>query len=131
MPRNAVAIWLKAVFLIASVPPLVGWAPLPMALKDSPEWQIKTVLILIITGCAVSLLGIFWPDRLDGGAIEQLGLIILMIGIGLFVYALVNAVPTSWFGVVVYAGLAIAFGIQWWSIREFRRSLLPVPVSNG
>ena len=131
MPRNAVAIWFKAVFMIASIPPLFGWTPLPMALQNASEWQVRAILILIIAGCFVSLVGIFWRNRLDGGAIEQFGLIILIVGIVLFVVALLNAVPTSWFGAIVYSGLAVAFGIQWWLIHRYRRSLLTPEGSDG
>lgn len=123
VPRNAVAVWLKAVFMIASTPPLFGWAPLPGVLQSVSTWHARSVLILIIAGCFISLIGIFWPDRLDGGAIEQLGLVILTIGIGLFVSAILVVVPRNWFSSVVYAGLAIAFVIQFWSIRRFRKSL--------
>jgi len=123
MPRNAVAVWLKAVFLIASIPPLLGWTPLPMALLGIQTWQARSILILIIVGCAISLVGIFWPDRLDGGAIEQFGLIVLAVAISLFVVAFLQVIPTSWFGASTYTGLAIAFCIQWWSIRRYRRSL--------
>jgi hypothetical protein len=123
LPRNAVAVWLKAVFLVASIPPLFGWAPMPMVMLHTPLWQAQAVLWLIIIGCAISLIGIFYPDRLDGGTIEQLGLVVLFVGISLFVTILLRAVPTSWFGAVIYSGLAAAFGIQWWSIYLYRRSL--------
>lgn len=131
MPRNAVAVWLKAVFMIASVPPLFGWAPIPLSLQSASAWYARATLILIVVGCFVSLVGIFWRDRLDGGVIEQLGLSVLVVGVGLFVVALLRTSPVGWFGAVTYAGLSVAFIIQWLSIYRFRKSLRPVEYSHG
>lgn len=131
MPRNAVAIWLKLTFLLACIPLVAGWAPIPEAFGTAAEWHSKATLWLILIGCALSLGGIFWPDRLDGGAIEQLGLVVLTIGMLVFVYALTKTWPETWWGVCVYSGLTVAFAAQWWNIYRFRRSLRDAAGSDG
>ena len=131
MPRNPIAIWLKTVFFVASILTAVDVLPNPQIFNGVPYWYADATLWLIGVGCGISLIGIFWPDRLDGGAIEMLGIVITIMGLLMFVYVLFKDLPRTAFGMVIYSGLTVCFGIQWVLIHRYRSSLRPTVERDG
>lgn len=123
MRRDAAAIALYLYLVAALTPQLFRLLPLPPVLQSHSNFFVIVTTGALWVGCLIAALGRFWRDELDGGAIEQVGLIAAILGWLLYIWALVQILPTSWFGTTLCGGFLIAFGWQWWLIRRWRRSL--------
>lgn len=151
--RRPTAVCYKAFLGICSIPTALGFLPLPGSLADGPDVYGRTAAIAICFGCAISLLGLLWPIRskgrhcldqnLTGITIEQVGLVFISVGCGLYAGALlgvhldqailvlqygggIRAFLTTWFRDVSLAvgmagGIGLAAAVQLWVIWRYRR----------
>ena len=123
MPRNASAIALKLYLIAVLLPVGVRALPLPGTLQnESTAYGLFTVW-LIIGGCAVAMLGVIWRDRLDGGVIEQFGLIMACLGFAMYGAVLATLFPMTWLPMTMCGGFAVAFGAQFFLIKRWRTTL--------
>ena len=137
MPRNAVAIALKIYFLLILGPMAFGLFEMPQLLKETHVIYRYATFAFAISGCLVSLIGIFWPRAhakkdqrkralavLDGSVIEQSGLVLLVFGMIMFAIPILPALPEMGaFTVFCCGGFVVAFSTQWWIIRNWRADL--------
>jgi FtsH-binding integral membrane protein len=126
MQRNAVAVALMVYLLVAVGPVALKALPLPGTLDRSAGFYGMATVWLIICGCIVSLVGVFWFDRLDGSVIEQFGLVLVSLGFILYAAALARVLPMNqqaWLPLVLCGGFAVAFMVQLWIIYRWRKPL--------
>lgn len=128
--HDAIAIALYLYLLLALTPQMFRLVPLPVALQAHSDYFIAITTSAVWLGCLVCAVGRFWRDDLDGGAIEQLGLLIAIVGWLLYLYAFALILPMSWFGTTAVGGFLVAFVMQWWLIRRWRRRLRALATGN-
>lgn len=123
MRRDYIAIALYGYMTAVLGVQAIRIVPIPLALQGQPLFiQVITTGSLVL-GCLVCMVSRFWRDDLDGGAIEQTGLLISFIGWALYIYAFALLLPMSWFGTFLCGAFLIMFFAQWWSIHKWRRRL--------
>lgn len=123
MERNAVAIAFKIVLFVTQLAITIGIFPFPFSLQQMPLLYAHASVALIWSGSLISIIGIFWKDRLDGGAIEQFGLIIAIIGLILYNIAAARLFPMTWFQFSLALVPMAAFVVRFFQIRKYRRAL--------
>ena len=98
---------------------------LPGILEDKSWWFIAPTVGTVWLGCLICMISRFWRDDLDGGAIEQTGLAVTLIGWFMYAYAFAIELTDHgrWFGLILVGGFIIAFVAQWWEIHHWRAGL--------
>ena len=98
---------------------------LPSILEDKSWYFIGPTVGTVWLGCFTCAISRFWHDDLDGGAIEQTGLAITLIGWFMYAYAFIDQFVDNgrWFGLFLIGGFIVAFLAQWWEIHRWRADL--------
>lgn len=131
MRRDAIAIALYIYLTVALIPQTFNLAPLPDTLQSMGRFMATVTSSAVWVGCALGVVGRLWRDQLDGGAIEQTGLVVSCVGWLLYLWAFWQVLPLAWFGFIACGGFLVAFGTQWWLIRRWRRRLRSLAESHG
>ena len=131
MIRNYSAIGFKIYLIVVTIPVAVGVVPMPGTLAQEAPWYGFVTLWGVVVGCAISLVGIFMKDRLDGSVWEQVGLTSVILGLIGYALALTKALPTSWWPMALCFGLAFFFSLQWREIWKWRKPLRKMVKAHG
>jgi len=132
MRHDAIAISLYIYLTLVLSPQTFHLVPLPAALAPHSDYFNAITTATLWLGCLVCAVARFWRDDLDGGAIEQFGLLVAGIGWVLYLYAFAQLLPMGWFGTALCGGFLLAFAVQWWLIRRWRTRLHELAVAaNG
>jgi hypothetical protein len=103
----------------------------PVALASQPGWFIISCTSSIYVGCLACILGRWWKDDLDGGAIEQFGIAVTLLGWIFYLYAFARQLPDAgWPGVIFVGAFLVAFGAQWVGDYLWRRRLKTLVASG-
>jgi len=133
MRHDAIAISLYVYLTLVLIPQTFHLTPLPLAMQDQSDFLNIMTTGSVWAGCLVCGVGRMWKDDLDGGAIEQFGLVASCIGWLLYLYAFVPmaiATGMGWFTASLCGWFLIAFGAQWWLIRRWRKRLRVIAGSD-
>lgn len=121
--RNAMVFVFKAVLALWLLPAAVG-GEAPKSLEQSPAWMTHGAPWAVIIGAVISVVGLALRDRDDGIDLEQVGLV--LVGIGLATYG--TAVSTSatltqsrW-AAGICLGLAVGAVARWWQMQRYQVS---------
>lgn len=124
--RNEMEVALLAVMAASSTGTALGVVPLPGSLEDTPSIFGQTAAIVLWLGCLVGLFGIGWANRLDGLVIEQVGLLAVALGSGMYALALTLG-GSRWSDIALAFGMSlgvcVAAGVRHWRIYRYRRAL--------
>jgi hypothetical protein len=118
--RNSFELYLLFLGLITGAPLLWGGPPPMSAAALLNPVQVKVWALLLVGGCAVALVGVWWtwwawlarfnpgirPNLATGLLLEQVGMVSVAVGTIIFAYAIV-AVRGS----PLVAGLVLGFGL--------------------
>ena len=132
MRRDYIAVAFYGYLAVVLGVQAIRLVPLPAALQNEPPSFVMITTLSLWAGCMVCAISRFWRDDLDGGAIEQTGLVFANIGWVLYIYAFAGVLPMGWFGFSLCGAFLVAFSAQWWGIHKWRRRLRHLAaVSNG
>ena len=119
--RNAMEICIFAVIALSSSQTALGIRPLPGSLAQGGQVWGQVAASTLCLGCLVALLGLAWPRRDDGLAIEQLGLALTAIGCLFYagaVYVLSGFYPAV-FAIGFSGGIALASVVRYVQIEAY------------
>jgi hypothetical protein len=87
--RRPTAIAYKVILAALWTPTALGLVRLPGSLADTPGVYGEATAAAVVLGCLISLVGLVWRgEKLTGLTLEQVGLVLICGGSGLYVVAL-------------------------------------------
>ena len=123
MRRDAIAIALYVYLAVVLTPQTLRLVPLTGALQTQPAFLATVTSGSVWIGCAICALSTLWRDELDGRAVEMFGIAIACTGWMLYIYAFATFLPRSYLGLSLVGGFLLAFSVQWWILRRWRKQL--------
>lgn len=120
--RHPFQVFILVLSVIAGVPMLFGKVPIPGSLEEAlPQWAGTLWAASLTLGAAVTLVGVFWPVRLTGHLIEQVGLI--AVGSAAVLYGGVLFFFVSDSGSLVSASMISGYGAacvwRWFQLQRY------------
>lgn len=121
--RNAMVFVFKAVLALWLLPVAIG-GEAPRSLEQSPAWMTLGAPWAVIIGSAISIVGLTLRDRDDGIDLEQVGLV--LVGVGLLIYGTAvftgaNLTQARWAAGICF-GLGLGAGARWWQMQRYQVS---------
>lgn len=121
--RRPTAITLKSLLGLIWTPSALGLVALPGSLRNGPDLYGVIASVIVVVGCAVSVIGLVWGMRRNQAAglnVEALGLTGVFLGCGMYAFALATVPRFS--DAILAFGVCVALvgfsGVQRWLIRR-------------
>lgn len=131
--RNPFEIYLLLLAIVTSAPSMLGVAPTPSSIEFQLGIYARVWSFFLFAGCAVALVGIFWPRprhqerySVTGLGLEQTGLVSVA---GATIYYSVAIIAVIGSTGLITAGIVLAFGlasgVQALRIHRWMKKLRP------